>query len=151
MQNFLYGSRVIENERTVSMRTHMKNFGKTVGNIVRFFVVFCAFALLSFWLKTSVRHIDFSLQSLNVLQESMYVLANENAVSIFGFVYQHIFSILSVILGCVALWAVYVYAYRKVCACIVRTDGRFVHSGNAQSSEAFFGAVAYRQKVKFLS
>lgn len=153
MHNFLYGSRVIEDERTVSIETNMMKAGNIIGNIVKSFVMFFIFVLFNILLNNVLEHCSTlaSVNTIRVLEEGIYLLSNDNSLSILYFVYRHMFGVLLAILGGVSV------CFAVVCMCgtvfidEMKQGGQHFRSCFMQISESRFAAVSYKQKVSFLS
>lgn len=151
MHNFKYGSRVIENERTVSMETHIVQAGNTIRSIVRLFGMFAALVLVNLLLKNIAERPVVSLNGMLMVKQSAYFVVNESALSALSFVYQHMFSVVLALLGGVAVCVAVVLLCGKACAIFVHTRKQGVHGSVSQSAQSVFQAVSYKQKVCFLS
>ena len=99
MHNFMYGSRVIENERTVSLETHITRAGNTIRSVVKFFAMLVVVLLFNYWLKNFNQRFEFSFNGIRVLQEFLYLFFNESALSAMSVVYQHMFCAVMAILA----------------------------------------------------
>lgn len=151
MHNFKYGSRVIENERTVSMETHIAQAGNTIRSIVRLFGMFAAVVLVNLLLKNIAERPVVSLNGMLMVKQSAFFVVNESALSALSFVCQHMFSVVLALLGGVAVCIAVVLLCGKVCAIFVHTRKQGVHGSVSQSAQSVFQAVSYKQKVCFLS
>lgn len=151
MHNFMYGSRVIENERTVSLETHITRAGNTIRSVVKFFAMLVVVLLFNYWLKNFNQRFEFSFNGIRVLQESLYLFFNESALSAMSVVYQHMFCAVMAILGCAAVFTLILSLRRSISALAVRVHSRRVQNGPVQNSQNWFGVISFRQKVCFLS
>ncbi len=152
MDDFVYGSDVINNEVAVSMRNHVRNFGNILRSVVRFFAMLLCVVLFNMVLKMVMQqHAEFSFNTLRVIDEGLYILINESSLSILTFTYNHLFATLLVMLGGVTLCTLCVYARDLFCIRGIRTRSGSMRNAGDLGIRSCLCAVSYRQKVSFLS
>lgn len=148
MHRFLYGSRVIENERTETMKSEIRKTGSTLRQVVKFFVMLVIVILVNLMLRGLARHADMSLNMVHMVQDGFYCMANDNPLSVITFLFGHLFSSVWMWVCCAALGLIAI-GCKVLCVCSHRTGS--VRRKIAHAASKQYSTVSYRFKVCFLS
>ena len=153
MPSFVYGSRVIENERQVKFQRNVRKIGNLLHAVVSFFVTFFLFILINFLLRNLVQNANLTFDKmLNFVQQNAEFLLSHSALSVVSFIYQHsLCFMLAVAFTCV-------YKLGVMLTSLVGTGSNFdkqKQSYNKDSqqfnTQTAFSTISYRHKVCFLS
>lgn len=151
MHRFLYGSRVIENERVASMESKFLKAGSIIHGVVRFLSMFFAICMLNILLSNLTRHTTLvTVNSLRALEEGISLLINDSTLSVITFAYHHMFTALFAIVCFAVVFTLTVSALCFKTVGFVGVKGSRVHS-DAQKDRKASCAVSYKFKVCFLS
>lgn len=152
MHSFHYGTRVIENERTVSLESKMISVGNKFCNVVRLLVLFVVFCVVNALLSNLIQHISgFSFNTFKLLEEGFVLFLNDGFVSTFAFVYQNSFGTIFATCCCMVILSLSLFFLGYARLRFFETEKHIVRSNSGSSSEAIFGTVSYKYKVAFLS
>lgn len=152
MQYFQYGSRVVENERMLRLKSNVRTVGKAVKAIVNFFVAVLIFVALNTLLHNLAQSTGlFSLSTYRIFVESANIIAYNDALTFVSYLYQHsVCILLSFVFTCACCVCCIIFAMggktkaAKGAATYTRND----FSQGAVSSNS---VISYRHKVCFLA
>ena len=153
MPSFVYGSRVIENERQVKLQRNVRKIGNLLHAVVSFFVTFFLFVLINFLLRNLVQNVNLTFDKmLHVVQQNAELLLSHGALSVISFIYQHSLCLmLAVAFTCV-------YQLGLMLMSLVNKDSdsdkqkeTYAKDNQQLSAQVTFSAISYKYKVCFLS
>lgn len=151
MQKFTYGSRVIENERTVSLQNNVEKAGSLIHKAVSFLLLFLGVVLLNVLLADIVRNPSIvTVGSSRVFVQGFAFALNCGKMELVYVLYKNVFGFV-----CAALCGVWACIVAATCfvrsVCLVGEGRHVVRGEDEQMGGKRYGAVAYRYKVRFLS
>lgn len=150
MHKFTYGTRVIENERTVSLQNNVEKAGSFIHKAARFLFASLAVVLLNVLLANIVRNTTVvTVGSMRVFVQGFAFALDGGKLGLVYYVYKRVFGFVCAAL-CGALMFAFV-ALRCNLVCFVGKQRNVVRCNAEQMSGKLCGAVAYRYKVCFLS
>ncbi len=152
MHNFSYGSRTIENERTVSLETNVAKVGNTFRSVARLLVLFCVFAVVDAIVHNLAQHAPvISFETLRTVEQGVCVMANDNLLRTVYFVYSHCFgAIVAISFYCIIALVWMLCNILQVPFCRVALSEQRDNKGVSISAVSVYQAT-YRYKVCFLS
>ena len=131
----------------------VREFGKRLHSIVKFFVAFFLFELLNVCIDLFTKHTQLiSLDSFRLLEEGLRVFVNQNVVAFFSILSEHKL-ITAIVMAFVCVFSVEFIVQTFV---LVHADSEAGNEANnhkefKQESVSTSCVVAYKQKVCFLS
>ena len=153
MHTFVYGSRVIENEQQIKLERRVKKLGSWVRLLVKFLAAFFFFVVLNTLLSNLAQHTNdlFTMHTYRLIQEGTRVLFVDNAFTTSSFVCQFAIGVVSAFASyCVVEYGVVLRALGV--GNEKQEDEQCDHDENRPAQTVVgFNAVAYKQKVCFLS
>lgn len=151
MHRFFYGSRVIENERIVSLETKMEKAGSIIHHVVGFLAMIFVVALLNMLLSNLVQYSCLlTVNLMRMAEQGIALMLSDETLAFVLFLYNHkLGAVFAAVCCAVVFVAVMLCSYGSICFVDVRRSTAC--SRNVQHKEKLYAAVAYKYKVCFLS
>lgn len=150
MHKFVYGSRIIQNERSQSLQIKVEKLGSCLCKAVSFLAMFLLLLLLSLVMK-DVEHNSSIVtpQTVRLLEQGI-VFAFEQIRHGGGYAQYSLLGLIFVALWCVSTWVI-TSSNAAHSSQFIGANCKYVCGDDFCVSNKLCAAVSYRHKVCFLS